>query len=93
MGTGVSFPGGKVAEAHEHVQRLVSVVKMATVFEGCTTEEHTVTNELFEADTYSRVRCVSAGEINPWTRYSLYSRVHVITVQHRPETSSVRIRL
>jgi hypothetical protein len=24
---------------HEHVQRLVSVVKMATVFKACTTEE------------------------------------------------------
>jgi hypothetical protein len=28
-----------IAEAHEHVQRLVSVVKMATVLEDCTTEE------------------------------------------------------
>jgi hypothetical protein len=28
-----------VVEAHTHVQRLVSVVKMATVFEGCTIEE------------------------------------------------------
>jgi hypothetical protein len=29
-----------VAGAHAHVQRLVSVVKMATVLEGYTTEEH-----------------------------------------------------
>jgi hypothetical protein len=29
----------KVAEAHVYVQRLVSVVKTATVFEECTTEE------------------------------------------------------
>jgi hypothetical protein len=28
-----------VAEAHAHVQRLVSVIKMATVLEECTTEE------------------------------------------------------
>jgi hypothetical protein len=28
-----------VAEAHAHVHRLVSVVKMAIVLEGCTTEE------------------------------------------------------
>jgi hypothetical protein len=28
-----------VAEAHAHVQKLVSVVKMVTVFAGCTTEE------------------------------------------------------
>jgi hypothetical protein len=31
---------GKVADAHVRVQRLVSVVKMATMLEGCTTEEH-----------------------------------------------------
>jgi hypothetical protein len=29
----------KVADAHAHVQRLVSVVKMATIFEEYTTEE------------------------------------------------------
>jgi hypothetical protein len=29
----------QVADAHMHVQRLVSVVKMATVLEECTTEE------------------------------------------------------
>jgi hypothetical protein len=28
-----------VADAHAHVQKLISVVKMATVLEGCTTEE------------------------------------------------------
>jgi wyosine [tRNA(Phe)-imidazoG37] synthetase (radical SAM superfamily) len=28
-----------VADAHVHVQRLVSVVKMATVLEECTTEQ------------------------------------------------------
>jgi hypothetical protein len=28
-----------VADAHAHVQKLVSVVKMATEFEGCTIEE------------------------------------------------------
>jgi hypothetical protein len=28
-----------VADAHAHVQRLVSVVKMTTVLEDCTTEE------------------------------------------------------
>jgi hypothetical protein len=28
-----------VADAHAHIQWLVSVVKMATVLEGCTTEE------------------------------------------------------
>jgi hypothetical protein len=28
-----------VADSHAHVQRLVSVVKRATVREGCTTEE------------------------------------------------------
>jgi steroid 5-alpha reductase family enzyme len=28
-----------VADAHSHVQRLVSVVKMMTVFEVCTTEK------------------------------------------------------
>jgi hypothetical protein len=28
-----------VADAHAHVQRLVSVVNMATVLEDCTTEE------------------------------------------------------
>jgi wyosine [tRNA(Phe)-imidazoG37] synthetase (radical SAM superfamily) len=28
-----------VVEAHAHIQRLVSVVKMATVLEVCTTEE------------------------------------------------------
>jgi hypothetical protein len=28
-----------VADAHAHVQRLVSVVKMATVLEECATEE------------------------------------------------------
>jgi hypothetical protein len=28
-----------VADTHAHVQRLVSVVKMATVFEKCTTED------------------------------------------------------
>jgi hypothetical protein len=32
-----------VADAHAHVQRLVSVVKMATVFEECITEkQHSV---------------------------------------------------
>jgi hypothetical protein len=29
-----------VADAHAHVQRLVSVLKMATVLEECVTEEH-----------------------------------------------------
>jgi hypothetical protein len=29
----------QVADAHGHVKRLVSVVKMMTVFEECTTEE------------------------------------------------------
>jgi hypothetical protein len=29
----------KVADAHAHVQRLVSVVEMATVLEECTAEE------------------------------------------------------
>jgi hypothetical protein len=29
----------KVADKHAHVQRLVSVVQMATMLEGCTTEE------------------------------------------------------
>jgi hypothetical protein len=29
----------KVAEAHVHVQKLVSTVKMATELEECTTEE------------------------------------------------------
>jgi hypothetical protein len=29
----------QVADAHAHVQRIVSVVKMATVLEECTTEE------------------------------------------------------
>jgi hypothetical protein len=29
----------QVADAYEHVQRLISVVKMATVLEECTTEE------------------------------------------------------
>jgi hypothetical protein len=29
-----------VADAHVHVQRMVSVVKMATVLEEYTTEEH-----------------------------------------------------
>jgi hypothetical protein len=29
----------QVAEAHAHVQRLVSVVKVVTVLEGCVTEE------------------------------------------------------
>jgi hypothetical protein len=28
-----------VADAHAHIQRLVSVVKLATVLEDCTTEE------------------------------------------------------
>jgi hypothetical protein len=28
-----------VADAHAHVQRLVSVIKTATVLQGCTTEE------------------------------------------------------
>jgi hypothetical protein len=30
----------QVADAHAHVQRLVSVVKMAILLEGCTVEEH-----------------------------------------------------
>jgi hypothetical protein len=30
----------QVADAHVHVHRLVSVVKMATVLEDCTNEEH-----------------------------------------------------
>jgi hypothetical protein len=34
-----SFMRVKVADAHAHVQRLVSVVKLATVLEVCTTEE------------------------------------------------------
>jgi hypothetical protein len=34
-----SFMRVQVADAHAHVQKLVSVVKMATVLEGCTTEE------------------------------------------------------
>jgi hypothetical protein len=29
----------QIADAHAHVQRLVSVVKMATVLEECSTEE------------------------------------------------------
>jgi hypothetical protein len=29
-----------VADAHAHVQRLVLLVKMVTVLEECTTEEH-----------------------------------------------------
>jgi hypothetical protein len=29
----------KVADVHARVQRLISVVKMATVLEDCTTEE------------------------------------------------------
>jgi hypothetical protein len=29
----------KVSDAHTHVQRLVSIVKMATVLEECTTKE------------------------------------------------------
>jgi hypothetical protein len=35
-----SFITVQVADAHAHVQRLVSVVNMANVLEGCTTEEH-----------------------------------------------------
>jgi hypothetical protein len=34
-----SFMTVKVADAHAHIQRLVSVVKMATVLEDCTSEE------------------------------------------------------
>jgi hypothetical protein len=33
----------------------------------------TVKKELLEADTHSRVLCIAAGEINPSTRYSLFS--------------------
>jgi hypothetical protein len=34
-----SFMTVQVADAHEHVRRLVSVVKMATVLEECSAEE------------------------------------------------------
>jgi hypothetical protein len=35
----MTFSTTLVADTHAHVQRLVSVVKMATVLEKCTTEE------------------------------------------------------
>jgi hypothetical protein len=48
-----------VADAHEHVQRLVSVVKMATMLEDCTTEEQ-----------LSVVRCFSARKRTQCKGYS-----------------------
>jgi hypothetical protein len=36
-----------VADAHGHIQRLISVVKIATVIEECTTEEHRFCLPLF----------------------------------------------
>jgi hypothetical protein len=42
-----------VADANAHAKRLISVVKMATVLEECTTEEHS-----------SLVRCLWAKGLN-----------------------------
>jgi hypothetical protein len=46
----------QVAGAHAHVQRLVSVVKVATAFEVCTTEEKSsVVCFLWEKDSVQRI--------------------------------------
>jgi hypothetical protein len=43
----------KVADAHAHVQRLLSVVKMTTVLEECITEEHSSVVRFFCGQKYS----------------------------------------
>jgi hypothetical protein len=67
-----------VADAHVHVQTLVSVVKMATVLEDCTTEDRRSTvrflwtkglnkkvihKEMFPV--YGR-KCLSRKAVQPW---------------------------
>jgi hypothetical protein len=68
----------EVADTHEHVQTLVSVVKMATVLEGCTTkQQHSVVHilwakELNAKDIYKEMfpvyggMCLSHKAVSPW---------------------------
>jgi hypothetical protein len=57
----------QVADAHEHVERLVSVVKMATVLNECTIEEHSslllfLWKELDAKDIHNEMFPVYAGK-------------------------------
>jgi hypothetical protein len=47
LGSSTAQLHDKVADAHAHVQKLVSVVKMATVLEECTNEEQRSVTHLF----------------------------------------------
>jgi hypothetical protein len=65
-----------VVDAHAHVQRLVSVIKMAAVLEACTSEEQRsvvrflwakglnakdIHTEMFTVETVSRVKRFTGG--------------------------------
>jgi hypothetical protein len=62
------------ADVHAHVQRLVSVLKMATVFEVYTTEEQrsVVGKRLYAKDIHKEVfpiyggKCSSRKAVQPW---------------------------
>jgi hypothetical protein len=66
-----------VAEAHAHVQRLVSVVKIATMLGECTTEEQRSVVRFMWAEGYNAKiflkRCFlfTVGSACPLTRFSL----------------------
>jgi hypothetical protein len=68
----------KVADAHVHVQRLVSVVEMATVLQGCNTEDQSSVlrsswaKELNAKDIYKEMfpvygrKCLSRKAVHNW---------------------------
>jgi hypothetical protein len=68
-----------VADGHAHVQRLISVVEMATVLEGCTTEEQrsivrflsakglTAKNVHTEMFSVRGGKCLSLKVVHNWT--------------------------
>jgi hypothetical protein len=69
-----------IADMHAHVQRLVSVVKMATVLEGYTTEDQSSVVHLLWAKRHNakdihkelflvyRGKCLSCKEIHNWVK-------------------------
>jgi hypothetical protein len=63
----------EVADAHAQVQRLVSVVKMSTVFEECATKSGVLVSKMTQCKDIHKeiipvygVKCLSSKRVHTW---------------------------